>query len=412
MKTGTLFSDTLFKRLFVLMWVALVASHLAGFFAARSVDSSIGGPPGAAVHLPPLPSLPPGFPGTDGPDGPRQPAAEGFPPARGMDAPADRPAGDAPRFDGAPAEHGARPPAFQAGPPRLPARALWLDYLVRALVIGIAAYLGARWLSKPMRRLSDAARALGQTLGAKQAPAPLDERAGTVEVRETARVFNGMAHRLAEQFDAQALTLAAISHDLRTPLTRLRLRLEAMDATPQTGRCIDDVRQMDGLIGAVLETMRMRFDGSATLRRLDLGALVQSLVDDLAEQGQPVRFEAPPDGASPQVMGEPASLQRVAGNLVGNALRYGGAATLSWTLTPDRVELQVDDAGPGIPEAQLEAVFRPFFRLDAARGAATGGSGLGLYIARELAARSGGTIVLANRSQGGLRATLSLPRPA
>lgn len=386
-----LFGDTLFKRLMLLMWVALVASHFLGFAAVRGIADGLGdGPPmrspGAdGIGVPPLASLPPGLlpeggthgpgPGSAGPDGPPPPMQAGRPPG------------------GAP-----------------PMRSLWLDYLVRFLVIGGAAWWGAQWLSQPMRRLADASRALGQAI-AQRRPAPtLDEHEGTREVRQAAQVFNAMAQRLHEQFDAQGLLMAAISHDLRTPLARLRLRLETMEPGPQTERCIADLQEMDALIGSVLSMIRDRHAPQAR-QRVDLRALLQAQVDDRVEQGLAVRIAAD-SGGDAVVLAQSDALGRILGNLIGNALRHAGSAELSLQCRPHELELCIDDHGPGIPEDQLETVFRPFYRVDASRGrgAGGGGTGLGLYIARDLAERLGGHLTLSNRPEGGLRARLLLPR--
>lgn len=360
-----LLDDTLFKRLFLLMWAALVLSHLAGFLSVQQwlpFPDDGPRPPG----LPPMPSLPP------------------------MDLPSG---GDGPP-DGSP-----------------PGRWLWLDYLVRVLVIGAAAWFGARWLSAPMHRLADASRTLGQAIGSNASLPVLDAQRGTLEVRQAAEVFNTMATRLHEQFSAQALLMAAISHDLRTPLARLRLRLEQMPASADSERCVADVREMDQLIASVLEMVQLRHE-TAAQQRVDLRALLQALADDLGEQGQPVRLHLPTEDSPALVRGQAAALNRVVGNLLGNALRHGGSAEVSLHLQPGQVQVVIEDRGPGIPAAQLEAVFQPFYRVDASRSRQTGGTGLGLYIARDLAQRHGGQVTLCNRSGGGLRAELVLPRAA
>jgi signal transduction histidine kinase len=216
-----------------------------------------------------------------------------------------------------------------------------------------------------------------------------------------------MAQRLQAQFEAQSLLMAAISHDLRTPLARLRMRLETMEEHAQTARSVADVQEMDALIGSVLEMMRSSHS-RAERERVDLSALVQSMVDDLAEEGRPVSSAS--DMASVIVLAQPAALKRVLDNLIGNALRYGGSARVSLVARANEVEVTIDDAGPGIAPEQLEAVFQPFYRLEASRNRATGGVGLGLYIARDLAERNGGQLTLSNRPEGGLRARLVLPR--
>ena len=310
----------------------------------------------------------------------------------------------------------------------VPATALWLDYGIRFLAIGLVAWFGARWLSEPMRRLAAASEQLGHGLvnrpgpnGAGRSAAPQVEASrGTLEVRQTAQVFNTMAQRLHEQFDAQDLLMAAISHDLRTPLARLRVRLEAMAPPAQAERCVGDVQEMDQLIGSVLEMVRGRQQGGGERQRLDLGALAQSLVDDLAEQGLPASIAGTTEETA-LVVAQPQALRRVLGNLIGNALRYGGSARVAVAAAGAELRVTIDDDGPGIAPHQLDAVFAPFYRAPV-HGAADGamacggdntrsaGAGLGLYIARDLAERNNGRLVLANRAEGGLRAELVLPR--
>ena len=356
-----LFDDTLFKRLFLLMWVALVLSHLAGFLSVQQLMQRTDEPP-RVVGLPPMPSLPPLGAPEGGPDG-----------------------GDGP-----------------------PVNWLWADYLVRGLVIALGAWFGARWLSAPMRRLADASRALGHSVGTGTPAPTLDERHGTLEVRQAAEVFNTMARQLHGQFAAQGLLMAAISHDLRTPLARLRLRLEQMGAQHDTERCIADVREMDQLIASVLDMMQLSHEPAAG-RQVDVRSLTQSLADDLAEQGQAVTLHDDTGTPPAVVTAHPVALQRVVQNLVGNALRHAGTAEITVHLQATQLQVWVDDRGPGIPADQLEAVFQPFYRLDASRSKHTGGTGLGLHIARDLARRQGGDVSLTPREGGGLRAVLSLP---
>jgi signal transduction histidine kinase len=403
-------ADTLFKRLLLLMWAALVISHLCAFFVVRSYTSATDQEPGRGMPTIPrvMPSLPPGglFPGgpPDGPPG----GAQGRPPGRA----------DAPRSAEPETPPGNElPGAFDGGPPMepggmgprrgLPATALWLDYGVRWLIIGIAAWYGARWLARPMGRLAAASTALAGSLGRRvPRPAPLDEERGTLEVQRTAAVFNAMATRLQQEFDAQNLLLAAISHDLRTPLARLRFRLEEIGAPAE--RCIADVHEMDRLIASVLEMMRDA-QQQTPRQRVELRALVQSLVDDLSDQGRAVQLLGDDGDAPMVVLAQRAALDRILANLVGNALRYGGSAVLSLAARPDGVHLCIDDQGPGIPAEQLDAVFQPFYRVEGSRSRETAGTGLGLHIARDLARRNGGELSVTNRPEGGLRAELVLP---
>lgn len=368
------FTDTLAKRLFVLMWVALVVSHLLAFGAVRLLLAPPDGKHGAGPRMPPvLPSLPLGV-GPEARPGPPEP------PGR-LGRPSREPAG-------------------------LPLDALLLDYGVRLVVIALAAWAGSQWLSRPMRKLVGASRELAQTLPGSTAPPRLDEHSGTQEVREAAQVFNRMAKQLKEQFDARGLMVAAISHDLRTPLTRIRMRLEtgAID-TALRERCAADVREMNGLIDSVLEVFRASHAEQA-LQPTDVGALVQSVVDDLVEMGADIAF----DGVGAIAPAEPTALKRVVGNLLSNALRYGERAAVAVHADEAEVRITLDDHGPGIAPELLETVFQPFFRVDVSRSRDTGGTGLGLYIARELIQRQGGRLTLANRPEGGLRATITLPR--
>jgi signal transduction histidine kinase len=294
---------------------------------------------------------------------------------------------------------------------------LALDYGIRLLVIALAAWWGSRWVSAPMQQLARAAETLGQELPSAQAPCTLDERRGTVEVRETAQVFNRMAQELQRQFQARSLLMAAISHDLRTPLTRLRMRLELLGLEPRVlERSVSDLRELNALVEQALAL----YQGHAlqeSAQTCDLDALLQSLCDDLAEQGQPIRYNspaAPDEAARKPAIGrvQPQALRRVLNNLISNALRYGGSAELQLLpQEPGGWQIRIDDAGPGIPEAQLQAVFQAFYRLDSSRNRDTGGSGLGLYIAQELAAAMGAQLSLHNRPEGGLSARLSLPPP-
>jgi signal transduction histidine kinase len=369
-------ADTLAKRLFWLMTAALVGSHFVAYLAVHALVAP-GGERGvvqALERLPTMPSLPP------------------------MGEPPPRPGSDAP----------AGPPGAAAAPRALPAGALALDYGVRFALIALAAWFGARWLARPMARLVAASHQLGSALDGGTSPPRLDEAHGTREVREAAQVFNRMASQLKAQFEARGLMIAAISHDLRTPLTRMRMRLETQrDEAQLRERCVADIREMDGMIDSVLDVFRSPL-GSLPLQRTDVGALVQSLVDDMAELGQRVSAECVPAIAAVDA----AALRRVLGNLIGNGLRYGTCVQVTVAGAPREVQILIDDDGPGIHDSKLEAVFEPFVRVETSRSRQTGGVGLGLFIARELTQRQGGTLTLSNRAQGGLRAEVQLPRVA
>ena len=388
--------DTLFLRLFLLMWVTLVISNVVAFsFASPFGTSWMGRLSTEGVSaLPPLPSLPP--------DGLMDLRRE--PPGRRGREPGPEPGPDG-------GEPPARGPREGDDGPVMPARSLWLDYALRALLIGVGAAIGARWLSAPMRRLAQASGTLSQGLAEGRDPPALDEARGTVEVRDSAQAFNTMARALKHQFEQHGLHMAAVSHDLRTPLTRLRLRLEQLP--PETARAAaQDIRAMDELIDASLTVVREQAT-AVPPSLMDLGAMLQSLADDRAELGQPVSLAEPAGGAMPlRVRARPASLRRIVDNLVDNALRYGHSATLAVHLTDGGVVVTVDDTGPGIAPDQLVRVMQPWVRLQAddPSARATGrGSGLGLAIALDLAQREGGRLSVENRAEGGLRATLWLP---
>jgi signal transduction histidine kinase len=367
--------DRLGLRLFLLMWVTLAISHLAAWSLVTQALRGFGdAPPGPPMHAEGRPPMPPRH-------------EEGFG------------AGPSPHPEPG-AQMPGRMPTFPSLPPSsLPWRTSVVDYGVRLLVIALAAWWGSRWLAGPVRRLVSAARGLTPAL-AQGRPAPgLNEGEGTREVREAAAVFNRMAAELGGQFEERGLMIAAISHDLRTPLTRMRLRLETGEVEAGVReRCVEDIREMNRLVESVIEVFRPA--DTAAVQRVDLSALAQSAVDDLAETGAAVSFSGPPAVVS----ADPVALRRVVDNLVGNALRYAGNAQVRVDLSAGVTRLVVEDDGPGIPEAELERVRQPFRRLEGSRNRATGGTGLGLYIAQQLVRRQGALLVLANRPEGGLRA--------
>ena len=427
-----LLADTLFKRLFALMWLALVISHAVAFlvvtrngamgngrwptfpslppvsFARHATPPSAPGPASAGLpsHLDDRAAPPPGSAGDGGPPqwhgGPGGPGGPGglAPGGPGGPPPSWTPGNPPPMPANGPGGPGGNAPGGG-----LPTSAALLDYGIRLLIIGLAAWFGARWLSAPMRRLQSASRDLGRSLARNDAPPQVDERTGTVEVRETAHVFNEMSRQLSEQVHSRALLVAAISHDLRTPLTRIRMRLENAEDDPLTARSIADIHEMDDLIESALEVFRGASPHEEPVETTDVYALVQAIIDDLADLGQPVGVR----GAAAPARVQAAGLRRVVSNLVNNALRYGKRADVQVHAAGDAVHIVIEDEGPGIPEAQLDAVMKPFYRLETSRSRLTGGSGLGLYIARDLVARQGGTLTLENRAQGGLRATIALP---
>lgn len=307
--------------------------------------------------------------------------------------------------------HPDMPPPMSPMEPMPPPPLMGWDTVVRFVVMGVAAWAGAAWLTRPMQQLAQAAMQVGQSVTPPNAPRTgtpgperLDDTSGPLEVRQMARSFNDMAHRLQSQFEERSLLMGAVSHDLRTPLTRLRMRLERLQPDPVVDRCVQDIRDINALIEGVLDALNeeRQFETPVPIDGL---ALVQAMVDDLAEQGMQVSAY----GQAVTAWAQPVALQRVLSNLIGNALRYGQQAQVSVSLDQDRWRITIDDQGPGIPEAMLTEVFKPFVRLDPSRNRDRGGVGLGLYIARELTWRLGGQLTLSNRPEGGLRAILDLP---
>ncbi|MBC7905529.1 MAG: two-component sensor histidine kinase, partial [Rhodospirillaceae bacterium] len=196
--------------------------------------------------------------------------------------------------------------------------------------------------------------------------------------------------------------LAAISHDLRTPITRMKLRAEFVEDEVERGKMLADLDEMERMIAATLAFAR---DDAARedRRQVDVAALVQGLSEDLG-----AAYDGPDSLVLPA---RPMALKRAVANLIDNAVKYGAPARTYLTEDDGQVVITMDDSGPGIPEAEFERVFAPFVRLEASRNRETGGTGLGLSVARAAARAHGGDITLANRLEGGLRVHLSLPRP-
>jgi signal transduction histidine kinase len=199
--------------------------------------------------------------------------------------------------------------------------------------------------------------------------------------------------------------LAAISHDLRTPLTLLRLRTENVEDTSEREKMLTTIAEMDSMLGATMQFARD--EAAIELRRpTDVAALVQSVVDDMADAGLPVTMEP---AQSIVVDCRPDALKRAIRNLIDNAVKHGELAQVAVKLAPETIVITIDDQGPGIPEHELERVLQPFYRIDASRNPETGGIGLGLAIALSIVQAHGGELTLVNRKAGGLRASVTLP---
>jgi signal transduction histidine kinase len=289
--------------------------------------------------------------------------------------------------------------ALPAGGPAFSAQFL-LSMGIMAMIILAVSVWAVRRVTAPLSSMASAAERLGNDV---KAP-PLAET-GTTETRQAARAFNDMQTRLRSLIDNRTRLLAAISHDLRTPLTLLRLRAETVDNAQERERMLSTIAEMDALIGATLQFARDENAGEPR-RTTDLTALLQGVVDDMRDAGFCVRMQ-PADPIFREC--QPAALKRAVRNLLDNAVKYGGSGTVRICRTARAVEMSVDDEGPGIPEPELARVLEPFHRLEASRSRETGGVGLGLAIAQSIVQAHGGKLTLANRSTGGLSATIALP---
>lgn len=266
------------------------------------------------------------------------------------------------------------------------------------LLLGAPAWWLSRALSRPLRQLADTAvhARAGAPLGALP-------RGGASEVRDLTRAVSDMHHRLTQHAQGRTTMLAAIAHDLGTPLSRIAFRIEQLPDEART-RALADIEEMRAMLGAALRFVRD--EGAGTVeQRIDLASLLDSLVEDMAVTGAPVSLDP---GARVIVRGDPAALRRLFANLIENAVRYGEDATVRWQVASGRVDVTIDDSGPGFDLVQAVLLFEPFVRGDPSRNRGTGGTGLGLAIVRSIAEAHGGTVTLENQPGGG-RAHVTLP---
>jgi two-component system, OmpR family, sensor kinase len=265
-------------------------------------------------------------------------------------------------------------------------------------VIGISILL-VRWMTQPLRTFADAAQRIYR---GTETVSVLEE--GPREVRELASAFNDMQARIKTLIDDRTHALAAVSHDLRTPLTRLRLKTEDVGDGHLGNAMRADLSEMEDMIDQTLAYLRGdRSDED--FRQVDLTALLETLVNDISDAGSYAKLAGLPKLT---IRARPSALKRAFSNLIQNAVTYGGIARVTLSQTEKSAEIAIDDDGPGIPAEQVEAAFAPFTRLEISRSKETGGFGLGLTIARTIIEGHGG-VSLKNRSEGGLRVTVCLP---
>ncbi len=274
-----------------------------------------------------------------------------------------------------------------------------LALAISMLLLAPLVWWMARRRTRPIRVFAEAA----ERLGADPEAPPL-KPSGPSEVRTAIHAFNDMQASLRDHIRQRTQTVAAIAHDLRTPLTRLRFRAEQAPEAVRD-RMATDIEEMDALIAQAMAFVRGETTAEAR-EALDLEALASDCARGFAETGAAVAFEG---GAALPVTGDPAALRRALGNLIGNALKYGGGARVRAFPETGLAVVEIEDQGPGLPEAELEAVFEPFHRGERSRNRETGGAGLGLTVARQAARAAGGDVSLRNRPEGGLTARLALP---
>lgn len=280
-------------------------------------------------------------------------------------------------------------------------RNLFVNLALLVVVLVIALYVTARSITRPLSSLVSAAEGLGRNV--RQ---PKLEEKGARELRDAARAFNTMQDRLQRYLDSRTRVLAAMSHDLKTPLTRLRLQVETtLDDPAIQARFSKELDEMESMVRGALALFR-GLDDDETLAPIDINALVATLQSEFTEMGADVTVEGK---ASQPFKGKPQALKRCLTNLVANAVKFGVRARI---VVEDGAALviRVRDDGPGIPQEELERVFEPFYRVESSRNRDTGGTGLGLSIARDVAQAHGGSLIAQNLAGGGLEALLVLPR--
>ena len=289
----------------------------------------------------------------------------------------------------------------RAAPP-LPRR-IFVELGLLTLALAAVLFVMARATTRPLTELARAAEAVGRG----ERSAPLRET-GARELREATHAFNAMQERLHRYLDSRTRVLAAMSHDLRTPLTRLKLRAEALDDDALRERFNADLDEMQNMVAGALNLFRgMNHD--EPLKPVAVDELVAELQRELAEVGTAIAVS----GAKPApLFARPLALKRCLTNLLSNAAKYGANPSVVLEDGASELVVRILDEGPGVPAEMLEQVFEPFFRLESSRNIDTGGVGLGLSIARDIAQAHGGSLTLRNRTPHGLEAILRLPRTA
>jgi signal transduction histidine kinase len=279
-------------------------------------------------------------------------------------------------------------------------RGLFMNLALLLIVMVIVLFVTARSITRPLSELALAADRVGRDLRQPR----LAER-GARELRNAARAFNTMQDRLQRYLDSRSRVLAAMSHDLKTPLTRLRLQVEILDDQAAQGRLGKQLDEMESMVHGALALFR-GLDDDESLAPIDINALLGTLQSEFAEMNEEVTIEG---RALRPISGKPQALRRCLTNLIANAVKFGSRAEVIVEEAASLI-IRIRDDGPGIPEDELEKVFEPFYRIESSRNRDTGGTGLGLSIARDVVQAHGGSLLLKNRPVRGLEAIVTLPR--
>ncbi|GMR06004.1 MAG: ATP-binding protein [Gammaproteobacteria bacterium] len=278
---------------------------------------------------------------------------------------------------------------------------LLVSLAVLIIIVLLVSLIAVRLATRPLTLLAKQADKLGSDINQP----PMAET-GPTEMRHASHAFNTMQCRLQRFIEDRSRLLTAISHDLKTPITRMRLRAEMLDDVEQRDNFTRNLDEMQAIASETLDFLRAD-DARENVQAIDVCALLETIKDDAAELGQQVAIEYCQLSPYP---GRPLALKRCIVNLVENAIKYAGNAIITASESDTAVLISISDSGPGIPEQQLDTVFEPFFRLETSRSRKTGGTGLGLSIARNIALSHGGDLQLVNPKEGGLKATLTLQR--
>jgi signal transduction histidine kinase len=278
---------------------------------------------------------------------------------------------------------------------------VFFHIVIGQLTVVLFSFFAVHWITRPLENLAQAAEELGKDIHQK----PLDEN-GPIEVSQAARAFNKMQASLVRHIEERTQLLAAISHDLKTPITRLRLRTELLDDSDTRARFQKDLDDMEYMVTVTLDYMR-GVNQQEAFQPVDLMALLESLQADAQEVNAEVIIRGTIHSA---YKGKPSALKRCISNLIDNAIKYGHCAIITVTENAECCVISILDEGQGLADNQLDKVFTPYYRVESSRNRDSGGTGLGLSIAQDIALAHGGSLVLANSQTGGLEAVLTLPK--